>query len=57
VSFEEAQTAFADDQALIVPDSVHSAAEERFHPTDDEVIRLISARKADSSERVQYGAR
>ena len=73
VSFEEAQTAFADDRAVLVPDPVHSGTEERFYllglsaqlrllvvvhcyRADDEVIRLISARKADSSERAQYGA-
>jgi hypothetical protein len=74
VSFEEAQTAFADDRALVVPDAVHSGTEERFYllglssrlrllvvvhcyRTENAVIRLISARKADPSERAQYGAR
>jgi uncharacterized protein len=30
VSFEEAETAFSDDDAIVLPDPEHSAAEERF---------------------------
>ena len=75
VSFEEAHTAFYDDDAILLPDPDHSGvAEERFvllglsatlrvltvvhcYRADPEVLRLISARRATRSERVQYGAR
>lgn len=74
VSFAEAKTAFADDQALLLDDPDHSGAEDRFvllgmsawlrllvvvhvYRESDSVIRLISARRATPSERVQYGAR
>jgi hypothetical protein len=74
VSFDEAQTVFSDDQALLLDDPDHSAADERFvllgvsaklrvlvvvHALreQDEVIRLISARKATRKERAQYSAR
>jgi uncharacterized DUF497 family protein len=74
VSFEEAVTAFSDDEALLLDDPDHSTEEERFvllglsgalrlltvvhcYRVDDEVIRVISARRATRSERVQYGAR
>jgi len=74
VSFEEAQTVFDDEQALVLDDPDHSIDEPRFvllglsatlrvllvvhsYREDDEVIRLISARKATRSERAQYGAR
>ncbi|HEU4631430.1 MAG TPA: BrnT family toxin [Gemmatimonadaceae bacterium] len=74
VSFEEAETAFLDDHALVLADPDHSAEEDRFlllglssalrvlvvvhcYREDDAVIRLISARKATRSERVQYDAR
>lgn len=74
VSFAEAQTAFADDEAILLPDPEHSAGEERFYLLGlsarlrllvvvhcyreaEEVIRLISARKATPSERAQYDAR
>jgi len=50
VSFEEAKTAFADEQGLLVV-VCHTYREE------DEVIRLISARTADRSERTQYSRR
>ena len=30
ISFEEAETAFSDDDAVLVPDPEHSSAEERF---------------------------
>jgi hypothetical protein len=71
VSFEEARTAFLDDNARLIPDPEHSDEEERFvllgfsisvrvlvvchcHRHNDEVIRIISARKADEDEIKQY---
>jgi uncharacterized DUF497 family protein len=71
VSFEEAETAFLDEQGLLIADPDHSKDEERFvllgvstmlrtlvvchcYRENDEVIRIISARKADRSEQVQY---
>ena len=71
VSFDEARTAFLDDNALLRPDDDHSDDEDRFlllglsgrmrtlvvchcYRQEDEVIRLISARKANSLERQQY---
>src|SRR5471032_2185413 len=30
ISFDEAETAFSDDEAIVVPDLEHSAREERF---------------------------
>jgi len=73
VSFEEARTVFSDDQAILLHDPDHSADEDRFvllglsaqlrvlvvvHAyRQDEVVRLISARKATSTERAQYRAR
>ncbi len=74
IAFEEAQTVFADDAAVLVSDPAHSSSEDRFYllglsarlrvlvvvhcyRVDDEIVRLISARKATSSERAQYDAR
>ncbi len=74
IAFEEAQTVFADDDAVLVSDAAHSSSEYRFYllglsarlhvlvvvhcyRVDDEILRLISARKATSSERAQYDAR
>ena len=74
VSFEEAQTAFADEHGLLMADPDHSEDEDRFillglsarlrvlvvchtYQEEDEVIRLISARTADRSERAQYSRR
>jgi uncharacterized DUF497 family protein len=71
VSFEEARTAFLDDNARVIPDTDHSESEERFvliglsislrvlvvchcYRQDDEVIRIVSARKADRDEAKQY---
>jgi len=70
VSFEEAQTAFWDDNALLVNDPEHSQDEDRYillglsqvlrllvicHVyRDNDVIRIISARIATKSERRQY---
>ena len=73
VSFEEACTAFADENARLKHDPDHSQREDRFallgfsaklrllivchaYRQNDEVIRLISARKATPSERKQYGS-
>lgn len=71
LTFEEARTAFLDENALLRPDEGHSEDEDRFvllglsmqlrvvvvchcYRHQDEVIRIISARKANSSERGQY---
>jgi len=71
VSFEEAQSVFLDDNALLIDDPDHSVQELRFlllgissrlralvvcHCTRHRgnVIRIISARKADRSERTLY---
>lgn len=71
VTFEEAKSAFLDENARLIPDPEHSEDEDRFillglsiqlrlllvchcYREDDEVIRIISARKADHSERKQY---
>lgn len=73
VSFDEAKTVFSDDQAILLHDPDHSTEEDRFvllglsaqlrvlvvvHAyRQDEVVRLISARKATPTERAQYSAR
>ncbi len=74
VSFDEAQTAFLDDDALLIGDPDHSKDEDRFvllgvssrlrilvvchcYRESDSDIRLISARKANSSEQTQYSDR
>jgi uncharacterized DUF497 family protein len=74
VSFEEAQTVFYDDWAILIEDDNPDDAEERFvllgvsfalktlvvchcFREDDDVIRIISARKADRSERRDYESR
>ena len=70
VSFEEAETAFADDFGRLIADPDHSDEEDRFILMgisarlrvlivchcyrQDDSIRIISARKADGSERSQY---
>ena len=71
VSFAEAETAFSDENALLLDDPDHSAEEDRCvllglsaalrllvvchtYRQGDEVIRLISARKANKDERAQY---
>ncbi|MEQ9566366.1 MAG: BrnT family toxin [Pseudomonadales bacterium] len=71
VSFDEAKSAFLDENARLIPDTENSEDEDRFvllglsiqlrlllvchcYRTDDNVIRIISARKADKSERRQY---
>jgi uncharacterized protein len=74
ISFEEAQTVFTDDRALLIPDPDPSSSEERFVLLGlsallrmlvvchccreaDDAIRIISARKANRSERAQYESR
>ena len=71
VAFEEAKTAFLDENARLIADEEHSADEDRFvllglsvelrllvvvhcYRDSDNVIRIISARKADAVERRQY---
>lgn len=74
VAFEEARSVFLDEDALLIPDVVHSQEEERFillgmsqqlrtlvvvhcYRQAAEVIRLISARRANKLERDQYEER
>ena len=71
VSFEEAKSAFFDENARVIPDPEHSDDESRFillglsvrlrllvvvhcYVRADDVVRIVSARKADPSERDQY---
>lgn len=70
VSFEEAQTVFYDERALLEYDASHSAGEERFRILDcssegnillvvhcireESVIRIISSRKATAAEKAGY---
>jgi uncharacterized DUF497 family protein len=71
VSFEEAKSAFLDENARVIPDLEHSDDEDRFvllglsiqlrllvvvhcYREDKDVIRIVSARKANRSERRQY---
>ena len=69
VSFDEAQTAFLDEWAIIYPDPDHSVREERLlilgtshkrrllivsFAERGQKIRLISARKATRAERKKY---
>ena len=71
VSFEEARTAFLDENARIIPDEEHSIEEDRFvllglsialkllvvchcYRKSNQVIRIISARRATASERRDY---
>ena len=73
VSFEEAATVFADENARVKHDPDHSREEDRFillgfsarlrllivchaYREHDEVIRIISARRATPNERKQYGS-
>ena len=74
VSFEESQTVFYDDYAILVEDEDPNEPEERFvllgmstgmrtlvvchcFREDDDVIRIISARRADRYERRDYETR
>ena len=71
VTFEEARSAFLDENARVIPDPDHSDDEDRFillglsvqlrllvvvhcYRLENNVVRIISARKADRSERQQY---
>ena len=69
VSFREASTVFADFFSLTIPDPLHSEKEERLviighsdkqrllvvvHTERNDVIRIISARKATRYERKTY---
>lgn len=71
ISFEEAQTVFYDDNAILFDDPDHSLEEERFliigltkttklcivshcYRGQDQIIRLISARKATKNEANVY---
>ena len=71
VSFDEARTAFLDENARVMPDPDHSADEDRFillglsirlrvvvvchcYRENEDVIRIISARKATAAERNEY---
>jgi uncharacterized DUF497 family protein len=73
VSFEEASSVFADENARLKHDPEHSQTEDRFlllgfsaklrmlivchaYRENDEVIRIISARRATPNERRQYGS-
>lgn len=71
VSFEEAKSVFADEEAKFLADPNHSDAEDRFvllglstrlkllvvchcYRSKNNVIRIISARKATTTESQQY---
>lgn len=71
ISFEEAQTVFIDENALLIHDPDHSDEEDRFillgisaklrilvvchcYRKSDEIIRIISARKATRIEQKKY---
>ena len=76
VSFDEAQTVFSDEHALLLDDPDHSENEQRFillglsstlrtlvvchcyrSESEPEVIRIISARRAERHEETQYNER
>ena len=73
VTFEEAQTVFYDENALLLADEKHSNEEDRFilmgmssmmntllvcfcerSSNNNEIIRIISSRKANKKEIEQY---
>ena len=71
VSFEDAQSVFSDEHALLIDDPDHSKEEDRFvllglsqglrllvvvhcYRAEGRVIRIISARKADTDEQSVY---
>ena len=71
ISFEEAQTVFEDEYAILFDDPDHSEEEDRFliigmtdrkgvcivshcYRGEDEIIRIISARKATKTEQSVY---
>jgi uncharacterized DUF497 family protein len=74
ISFDEAQTVFVDENALLIHDPDHSNDEDRFvllglsaklrmllvchcYRKSDEIIRIISVRKATRAEQKQYWER
>ena len=74
ITFEEAETVFYDDDALLKYDDGHSEDEDRFvllgmsqlekilivchcYRAGEQVIRIISARRATNRERIQYEER
>ena len=74
IPFEEAQTAFLDENALLIHDPDHSVEEDRFvllgmsyklrllivchcYRKNENIIRIISARKATPAEQKQYWER
>src|SRR3990170_1866047 len=74
ISFEEAQSVFVDENALMINDPDHSGDEDRFillglsasirlmvvchcYREHDDVIRIISARKATRAEQKRYWER
>ena len=71
VSFEDAQSVFSDEHALLIDDPDHSKEEDRFvllglsqslrllvvvhcYRAEGRIIRIISARKADTDEQSVY---
>jgi len=73
VSFKEAETVFSDEHGLLIADPDHSLSEDRFVLLGlsanlrtlavchcyrgEDVVRLISARRATRRERSQYNRR
>lgn len=73
ISFDEAKTVFDDPDVLIKPDFEHSTTEDRaqalgmsvklrilfvvFVEAQDDVFRIISARRATAGEAAEYGKR
>ena len=69
ITFEEASTVFGDILSITIDDHGHSVGEDRFvtvgtsvndrlivvvHTEHDDIIRIVSARKAARHERKQY---
>ena len=69
IAFEEASTIFSDPLSITIHDPAHSIGEDRFitigrsindklivvvHTERDDIIRIISARKATRNEKGQY---
>jgi len=69
ITFEEASTIFGDPLSITIHDPAHSIGEDRFitigtsvndklivvvHTDRNDIIRIISARKATKNERRQY---
>jgi uncharacterized DUF497 family protein len=72
ITFEEASTIFGDLLSITIADPTHSIGEDRFitigrsindkfivvvHTDRDDIIRIISARKATRNEKRQYEQR